>query len=194
MENFTGELTQDTNNGRIVIRYVSGKKQGTTKFIDKFTGLVLSEIEYRDDVIDGKIKQFYQSGAILSVVTYKGGILDGPFVSYYENGMKQMESFYVNGKQDGTTITYDEFGDTVAESHYRQGMKHGQNTVYYPKSLGGGVFELSSFENGKLTGNRVTFYDTGEPMSVTPYIAGRAQQYPKNYSKNGEELRPYKLG
>ncbi|MDR1475879.1 MAG: hypothetical protein LBI20_00980 [Holosporales bacterium] len=189
MDKLNGEFKYDTESGWVAIQYVEGLKHGVTRFFDKSSGLVLSEITYFNDVIDGEVKQYYPNGAILSIITYKTGIQNGPFISYYENGMKQLESYYVNGKQDGVVITYDEFGDKITESPYHNGVKHGKNIVYYPKIYGGGIFELSYYESGNLRGDKVTFYDTGEVMTITPYICGKAQQYTKNYAKNGEELR-----
>lgn len=31
-------------------------------------------------------KEYYKSGALRSVATYRDGVLDGPYKSYYENG------------------------------------------------------------------------------------------------------------
>ncbi len=68
-------------------------------------------------------------------------------------------------------------------------MKSGKNLLYYPKSQGGGIYELSFFENGLLSGDKVTFYSSGEVMSITPYTEGKAQGYTKTYDKSGAELR-----
>jgi antitoxin component YwqK of YwqJK toxin-antitoxin module len=187
VNSFSGELTQELETGRVVIQYVSGKKHGPTKFFDH-NGLVLSEITYKNDQIDGEVKQYGQSGSIISSIMYREGIQHGPFISFYENGMKQMESFYSEGKIDGASVIFDEFGDVISKTQYHAGLKHGKSVVYYPKSQGGGIFELSYYENGKLTGNMCRYYGTGEIMSVTPYTEGKAQAYPKNFSKTGEEI------
>jgi antitoxin component YwqK of YwqJK toxin-antitoxin module len=58
MEDFTGELVQPVENGHVVISYKLGKKDGITRFVDK-TEAILSEINYKEDVIDGEIRNFY---------------------------------------------------------------------------------------------------------------------------------------
>jgi antitoxin component YwqK of YwqJK toxin-antitoxin module len=187
IRDFTGELTHETNGQKVVISYVNGKKDGPTKLIDS-TGKLISSMEYKNDLIDGEVKNFYQSGGVLSVSMYKCGSQDGPFTYFYENGMKRIDSNYKSGKLDGLFIVYDEFGDKQLECCYRCGLKHGKNTLYYQKSQGGTIFEASCYIDGLLDGDKVTFYNTGEVMSVTPYVKGRAQAYPKLYSKSGDQI------
>ena len=52
-----------------------------------------------------------------------------------------------------------------------------------------GIYELSFYVDDLLSGDKVTFYPTGEVLSVTPYNKGKAQQYTKNYTKDGKELK-----
>ena len=187
-ENLSGEFIEDTGDGRIVVNFLNGKKEGLTRYISA-SGIVLSEIEFKNDVIDGAVKQFYPSGELLTVMTYVDGKLNGPFTSFYTNGMKQMITNYQNGVMHGKFETFDEFGDIVTECIYDSGKKQGKNVVYYPKSQGGGVYELSFYVDDLLSGDKVTFYPTGEVLSVTPYNKGKAQQYTKNYTKDGKELK-----
>ncbi|MDR1233856.1 MAG: toxin-antitoxin system YwqK family antitoxin [Holosporales bacterium] len=187
MHNFSGEFAQELDTGKVIINYVLGKKNGVTKFLDRH-GIVLSEINYKDDLIDGDVKQYYQSGNILSIITYRAGIQHGPFISYYENGMKQMESFYSNGKSEGEIVVFDVFGDIMSETQYHGGLKNGASILNYPKSQGGKVFETSRYEDGNLVGDKIQYYNTGEVMSITPYIKGKAQAYPRNFDKNGNEI------
>ena len=186
-ENFSGELIQEVDGGKIIMNFLNGKKDGITKFISS-SGVVLSEINYKNDEINGDVKQYYPTGNVLSIMEYLNGKSQGSFTSFFENSMKQVSSQYQNGEMHGEFKAFDEFGDTLIECTYFKGQKHGKNLLYYSKSQGGGVYEVSFFENGLLNGDKITFYQTGEVMSVTPYSAGKAQTYTKNYSKSGIEI------
>jgi antitoxin component YwqK of YwqJK toxin-antitoxin module len=185
--NFTGKHIEETDSGKIYISFIDGKKSGITKFVNK-DGVILSEIEYKNDIIDGHVKQYYISGNIMAIISYKNGTQDGKFTTFYENGLIQFEANYVKGEFDGTFVTYDEFGDKISELSYKNGKKHGKSVTYYPKSNGGGPSEISTYENGLLHGDRISLYPTGEFLSVTPYIEGKAQEYTKTYNKNGNVI------
>lgn len=186
-DNFSGEFIQDVAGGKVVISFVNGKKEGLTTFVSS-DNIVLSEINYKDDLIHGKVKQYYPNGSILSISEYENGKQNGPFVSYFENGMEQIRSEYKDNLQDGHFTAFDEFGDVVLECDYIDGLKTGKNLLYYPKSQGGGVYEVSFYEKGLLSGDKITFYASGEVMSVTSYAEGKARSYTKNYDKSGNEI------
>ena len=135
-DNFSGEFIQDVAGGKVVIHFVDGKKEGLTTFVSS-DNIVLSEISYKDDLIHGKVKQYYPNGSILSISEYENGKQNGPFVSYSENGMEQIRSEYKDNLQDGHFTAFDEFGDVVLECDYIDGLKTGKNLLYYPKSQGG---------------------------------------------------------
>ncbi len=187
-DNFTGEFVQEVTNGKVIIHFVNGQKHGKTTFVSP-ENIILSEINYENDLINGEVKQYYPTGKILSIIEYKNGKQDGKFTTYFENGIKQIQSEYKNGLQHGHFKAFDEFGDVVLECEYIHGLKSGKNLLYYPKSQGGGIYELSFFENGLLSGDKVTFYPSGEVMSITPYIEGKAQGYTKTYDKTGVEIK-----
>jgi antitoxin component YwqK of YwqJK toxin-antitoxin module len=167
-----------------VLTLLNGKKEGITNFFSK-DGTLLSAITYKNDEITGNVTQYYPNGSKHSVMEYSSGVPDGRFTSFFENGIEQVVSGYKDGKMNGKFRVFDEFGDISMECVYQNGQKHGKNLVYYQKSQGGEVYELSFFENGLLEGEKISFYPTGEMMSVVLYVNGRAQTYPKNYSKSG---------
>ncbi|MDR3031234.1 MAG: hypothetical protein LBU35_02505 [Holosporales bacterium] len=188
LSHFSGEIKQCVDDGEVIVNFVDGKKQGLTRFINN-NGIILSEVPYENNEIHGKLKQYYQSGSLLAIIEYEQGIPSGKFVSFYENGMKRLETYYRNGEFDGEFITFDEYGDKTSESLYRNGLKFGKSVSYYPKSQGGGMFEISNYnEKGLLTGDCVLLYPTGEIMAVTPYLNGKAQAYTKNYTKSRAEI------
>lgn len=178
-DNFTGTIEEDTGGGKIVVPYKNGQKQGIARYISE-TGEVLSEIEYQDDEINGIVMHYYRSCKKLSHMEYKNGKPNGIAITFYENGMIQMKAEYKNGSLHGKYEIYDEFGDTIETCTYCEGAKHGIDTIYYPKSQGGGVYEISTYMNGMLQGERTSFQPNGTPMTTTPFKNGRAQTYPKS--------------
>jgi antitoxin component YwqK of YwqJK toxin-antitoxin module len=187
-EPFTREVSNETGDGTIIIKFVNGKKEGITKFVNK-NGTVLSEIGYKNDIIEGVVKQYYPaSGALLCSMEYSGGKQNGYFKTYYESGGRQVEAMYKNGERNGAYILYDEFGDKAIECIYKDGLKEGKSITYYPKSSGGGIFEYTEYKNGLIEGNKVALYQTGEVLSVTPYVKGNPQEYTKTYGRKGEPM------
>lgn len=177
-----GELIEELDSGTLFITYVNGKKNGPSR-LEIGQGINEIVMNYEDDLLSGECIIYYRSGSIMNVMNYSNGILNGSFNSYFENGMIQMSAYYSNGVYDGLVTSYDEFGDIISETPYVNGILHGKNVIYYPRTHGGGILEVSFYENGLLTGNKISYYNTGEVMSVTPYIHGRPQRYPKMFNK-----------
>jgi antitoxin component YwqK of YwqJK toxin-antitoxin module len=183
----SGKLTFETGEMSVVISFQSGSKEGVARFVSS-EGNVLVEADYEKDELEGDVKQYYPSGSLLSAAKFSGGKQTGEFKTFFENGMPQIVAQYKAGKMHGNFRAFDEFGDIVQECTYSDGKKEGKNTIYYTKSQGGGVYEVSFYENGLLSGDKVSFYPTGEVMTFTPYHAGKAQMYTKNYTKSGKEI------
>ena len=186
-ENFTGEYIEENENGKAVVNFINGKKEGITRFFNN-NGDLLTEIEYKNDQICGKVKQYYDNGALLSVIEYIDNIPNGKIITYYESGIKQFEACYKNGVFHGIAISYDSFGDKIIEHTYKNGIKEGLYTIYYPKSNGNGICEQYLYENNVITGDRKTYYPTGELLSITPYKNGRPQKYTKMFNQKGNEV------
>ncbi|MBQ8651218.1 MAG: hypothetical protein IJ481_01675 [Alphaproteobacteria bacterium] len=134
-----------------------------------------------------KIESFYPNGNIRVQATYNGEALDGEFKTFHQNGLVQQVANYKNDKLHGDYIVYDEFGDIQVKAHYREGLRHGTYTVFYPKVNGGGPCEISKYENDLIEGDKITFYDTGEVMTITSYKLGLPQTYPRHFDKDGNE-------
>ena len=177
-----GEVIEELESGTLFITYRNGKKNGPSRF-EIEPGINEVIMNYEDDLLSGEYIQYYRNGAVMNVMNYSEGILNGPFNSYFENGMIQMSANYSDGAYHGLVTSYDEFGDVISEVPYVQGIIHGKKTIYYPRSQGGGILEVSFYENGLLTGNKILYYNTGEVMSVTPYLNGRPQRYPRLFNK-----------
>jgi antitoxin component YwqK of YwqJK toxin-antitoxin module len=159
--NFSGEYREETDSERVVICYKNGKKDGKTSVFSR-NGTILFDLFFRDDVLHGPMRQFYSSGQILSITNFVKGKQTGPFLIFFENGMKQTEANYTDGKLNGFFVSFDEFGDKASEIEYSNGARNGKTILYYPKSRGGGILEVSVYEDGLLEGNKVCFHETGE--------------------------------
>ncbi len=135
------------------------------------------------------LRQYYDNGNIRSEIEYQNNVPHGMFLAFHENGMLQLQTTYKHGKINGNYKVFDEFGDVVVEANYKDNLRDGKYIVRYPRSQGGSIYDLSFYENGLLEGDKVSFYNTGEVMSITKYKAGKPQTYPKYYDKSGNEIK-----
>jgi antitoxin component YwqK of YwqJK toxin-antitoxin module len=59
---------------------------------------------------------FYPNGKIESITYWKDGVLDGPFKSYFQNGQKQFDMYYEKGIRSENFYEWDETGDPVEDT------------------------------------------------------------------------------
>lgn len=186
-ENFSGKYIDESGDAKLVIEYVKGVKQGKTVAFSKDERIIY-ELSFENDVMHGDLIQYYDNGAIFTKSRYQHGKQTGQLSVFYENGMKQIESHYVDGKLHGVSISFDQFGDRIMEMEYDNGVLNGKFVTYYSKNKGGGILELSMYKKGLIYGKKMSFYESGEIMSVTPYEDGKAQEYTKMFLKNGKMM------
>ena len=178
-DNLTGIVKELTQNGSIVVPLVNGEIDGCYKYIDD-DGVILQEINYKNGILSGDMRQYYKSGVLMLLIKYDNGQTVHEVITYYENGMLQSRTPYSEGKVDGIYKAYDEFGDNMIEIEYKQGKRNGRTVTYYPKLHGGGVYEVSEYKNDLLHGMKHTYDKAGNVASITPYKNGRAQRYAEN--------------
>jgi antitoxin component YwqK of YwqJK toxin-antitoxin module len=110
------------------------KKNGTWKLYFKGTGgkSVMAEINFKDDMPDGKIKEFYPSGKTMIESEYKMGILHGRYMSFYESGIGKIEAYFRDGRKNGKSFEYYDNGNTKENAYYQNDLRDGMSTIFYP--------------------------------------------------------------
>ena len=86
----------------------------------------MAEMTFKDDLIDGEMKEYFPSGKHALQTDYKNGILNGSRMSYYESGIGKIEEYYKDGKKNGKSFEYYDNGNTKENSYYqrrRQGRR-----------------------------------------------------------------------
>ncbi len=88
---------------------------------EKFTPVYCED--FRGNIINGYVKQYYDSGKLHSILSYESGMLNGTQRIYYESGNLFQTSDYLNGKLEGSMIKYYENGNVEFESHFIMGKE-----------------------------------------------------------------------
>jgi hypothetical protein len=72
---------------------------------------------------DGKVTITDIEGRYRGFKNYKNGVLDGEYKTYFENGRVEWEKFYVAGRLEGVTKSYTSFGKLSTTSTYINGER-----------------------------------------------------------------------
>ena len=100
----------------------------TTVEVNKYyykSGVLKSEIPYKNDQRDGIQKEYYESGAIYWEIPYKNGKKNGIVKEYYESGEIMSEVPYENGKINGIEKGYFRSGKIAYTAKYKAGVLKG---------------------------------------------------------------------
>lgn len=168
-------------------RFVRKKKDGLWKVWNE-AGVMISEENYTDSLLNGTCRYFFASGKLLKSEIYTAGIKNGPFEEYYENGKKRAEGVYLADERDGAYKAWFENGKLDCEGKYMKGLQQGAWYYYYedgkPKItvvFNAGKETKRRYENGTFK----EYYESGLPKSEYTY---------ENAKKDGPFTEWYDMG
>ena len=138
-----------------------------------------SILKYKNGILNGLCKYYYENGQLEYLFNSKNGQLDGSCINYYENGQLSQRAHYRDGEFNGPVKWYHESGEEAGYGKWEDGLFYlgdssipytGMTTAYYEN---GQRHFISNFKNGKPHGLNKVYYKNG------------SLEYSGNY-KNGE--------
>lgn len=111
-------------------KYVDRKKEGMWEY-RKEEKLLLSE-EYAGGLLNGVAIRYFSTGVVADEKTWKDGVLSGDWKLFYETGNLKTEVAFVAGKLNGKLRSYRHDGVLLTEGEYRNDLKEGTWQFYDP--------------------------------------------------------------
>lgn len=124
-------LTMKYKNKKMVIEQeIEGDKVKMITYFDNLNTMngkmeayvndtLVSSMQIKNFLPEGKSKIFYPSGKILTVTNIKNGTMDGTMKVFYEDGKIRMIGHFKDGKKDGEFIEYEEDGSIIDKALYK---------------------------------------------------------------------------
>ena len=102
-------------------RFKNGVLDGLEKLWYENGQLQLAS-NYKDGEYDGLVKSWYDNGQLWHEANYKDGERIGLYKLWHSNGQLEWEENYKDGKKDGLLKTWDENGQLELEVNYKDGV------------------------------------------------------------------------
>lgn len=136
-----------------IVCFEKGKKNGVCLELDK-TGSITKKAEYKNDMLDGQVSEWFRGGRLSKLNTYKNGLEDGEQILCYEKGGNLEVANYKDGQRNGLTTWYYESGNKKMTIEYKDGQFDGKQESFYPD---GSLKSESVYKNGKQQGKTKTY-------------------------------------
>ncbi len=143
---------------------------------------------------DGIVPLYYDNGKLKAELDYANNVLNGKSVWYYPNGNEMKEITYVGGKPDGKVIYFYPSGLVKAEFTVNNGIRDGITRFYYPN---GALKEIRSYRMGRLTKSVKISYDAEYTAPISAYKGAKKILEQRKKKKNflcNVELCPQPVG
>lgn len=184
----TGEYKRYNESGALLIKkqLVNGKNDGDYEgYFDIGEDAVEYMANYKDDKIDGILKEYYSDGTLYKETTFNKYQKNGVERTYNADGLKIAEINYLNDELNGTYITYHNNGNVEQESVLKNGYYIGTSTSYHYNNEV--AIKRSYNSNGKLDGVYQEYTDDGKLWYEYDYSNGKINSF-KYFNKKGEVL------
>lgn len=195
--------------------FFSDGKLYTTKFYTEgllegesieyyYNGKVANKGTWKNGLEDGKWVYYYNNGKKDNEYTAVKGLIDGEYLSYDIDGTLVGKYQYKNGKFVGYQL-FDKDGNQIKEAKKQKGkfyfvlkysngnlrtegeydVKGGKIGVWKYYRRNGTLLSKEIYSDGKLNGQGINYFTTGEKRTVIDYKEGKKDGYYAEYWRNG---------
>lgn len=146
-------------------------------------GDIKREIEYTDNMKNGKSKFYLRNNQLFAMAEYKMGIRHGVYVEYDPQGHIAIQDTYVNGKMIGQRLFYE--NGKPLNGTFKKSTPYGENIVNYVDGR-----KLGLQMNCDIDSCIKEFHKKNGVMKYTVLVDGKIQRsaHYKNYTLEGEYL------
>jgi antitoxin component YwqK of YwqJK toxin-antitoxin module len=127
-------------------------KDSLWSFYDE-SGTLISKDRFVQGKKNGLSQVYLRDGKLAEEKSYKNDLLHGPFKEYFDGVNLRTVGNYVNGQLDGRTVYYYPNGVEVAAGYHKKGLKNGP-WIYRTES--NKVREKELYKNGVLASEKET--------------------------------------
>jgi len=155
------EYYQSPTNEKNKIKYLyevnifTGKKCGTYLWLFE-TGDTLEFANFKNDMLNGQAKFYYESKQKQLEAAYIDDLPNGLMTEWYENGQLKYKAIYNTGKLWEIQIVCDSLGNKLDFGNFKEG--NGLIRKFYPN---GKILQEGKIKNGFKTDYWKIFTDTG---------------------------------
>ena len=168
--------------------YKNGKKNGVSLAMDR-TGALTKEEHYIDDKLNGPVRN-YKGGRVSFEAFYKDGILSGMRKSYYETGTIREESFFVDGKREGVAKWYNMDGKVNSEYNYKNDNLQGPFKFFHKN---GNIEKEGTYKDNEFDGKYFSYYENGKVKEEGQYVKGKKEGTWKEFNEEGKVVKTVKF-
>jgi antitoxin component YwqK of YwqJK toxin-antitoxin module len=177
-------------NGKSTVFYESGRKEREINHVNNLlqgTYILFDDNErndtielhtYKNNLMDGVQKYYYQGSKLGKMVYYKAGLQDGPHITYTDSGKVEMRLSYKQGKKDGKWTYYYESGKEAHIENWSNGLKNGEFKTVDEKGM---LLQQAFYQNNLPIGKHVEYYPDGK------------LKYQASYTNKSEKLEEFSI-
>lgn len=133
----------------------------------------------------GKYTEYYHDGQKYVEGNFQRGIHSGEWQYWYPNGQLCKKVAFKDGRPNGQWETFREDGTREAKKQYQDGLRHGEWIRYFADGEQPNV--IMTYENGKISGDRFTYYENGQKHQHITFINGLMDGTLTNWNEAGEK-------
>lgn len=150
-----------------VENFIKGKKNGVWLTYSSSTGILLEELNYRNDTLNGVAKTFFTDGVPCSIEHYVAGQRNGVAESYYIDGKLSIKGSFSQGLKVGEWFYYDQEGQLRKTTEYKKSQEIVSFLVFYngkqPIKLKQDIIAYFAEEGNKV---KIVLFN-GSPIIIT---------------------------
>jgi antitoxin component YwqK of YwqJK toxin-antitoxin module len=165
--------------------FAAGQMDGIQIQFDK-KGKVTGIEHYTKNKLDGLALTYSPySSQVLKEQRFRDGMLDGLYRSYYDNGKIQEEAFYLHNQKNGPSKWFSREGRLIAIYNYRDGQFEGYQRNFYENDT---TSSLVNYVNNKMEGVYKEYYRNGKLKISGNYISGIKEGPWTEYDETGKVI------
>jgi hypothetical protein len=117
-----------------------------TNFKSFFKGKIVEESSYKNDLLNGQYKLYWNNGVVMVDMSFVNGLADSTYFAFDTKGRPWKIIEYKDGVFNGKCVLYYK-GIKLYDAHFSHGTLDGNFCEYYPNGL---VYRSLIFRDGRM--------------------------------------------